>query len=279
MRYNVLLLLFAGWLVCPATVQAASESGIRLYALNCGTIEMKDMAGYSDTGEYDGQSGIMADGCFLIQHPKGWLLWDTGLGDGLVGHPMEMPAFGVRFYETVSLVSQLAQLGLSPKDILFVGISHAHMDHTGNLALFPGSQLLIQKAELAYSSSQSTMSAVDTHLAEREKQAHSDPLAGDHDVFGDGKVKILSTPGHTPGHQSLQIQLARTGTVILSGDLYHLRQNFLHRRVPVYNTNRAETLASEDRIEKILSNTHGRLVIQHDPKDFSALPAFPKYLD
>jgi glyoxylase-like metal-dependent hydrolase (beta-lactamase superfamily II) len=90
---------------------------------------------------------------------------------------------------------------------------------------------------------------------------------------------ILSTPGHTPGHQSLEIHLAKTGTVILSGDLYHLRANIEHRRVPVYNFSRAETLASEDRIEKILQNTHGRLVIQHDLQDFQGLPKFPKYLD
>ena len=258
---------------------AAAPTAVKLYALDCGTIETKDIGFFSDTGDYDGKPGKLADSCFLIVHPKGILLWDTGLGDNLVGHPAEMPAAGVRFYETVSLVSQLAQLKLDPKDITYLGISHSHKDHTGNAALFLKSKWLVQQKEIDWAAAASPTDSADAQLPALAKQANIHPISGDYDVFGDGLVKILATPGHTPGHQSLKITLEHSGVVILSGDLYHMRENFEHHRVPVFNSSRAETLASEDRIDKILQNTHGRLVIQHDSRDFESLPKFPNYLD
>ena len=104
-------------------------------------------------------------------------------------------------------------------------------------------------------------------------------IEGDYDVFGDGAVRILKTPGHTPGHQVLLLELRKSGTVILSGDLYHLRDNRKFRRIPTFNSSRAETLASIDRIERIVKNRKARFVVQHDPVDFAALPKFPAYLE
>jgi len=99
------------------------------------------------------------------------------------------------------------------------------------------------------------------------------------DVFGDGTVKILNTPGHTPGHQSLELKLPQAGVVILSGDEFHQRASIEPLRVPVFNTNRADTMASADRIKRLLINTKGHLVVQHDAHDFEELPKFPEYLD
>jgi N-acyl homoserine lactone hydrolase len=104
-------------------------------------------------------------------------------------------------------------------------------------------------------------------------------IDGDYDVFGDGSVRILRAPGHTPGHQVLAIKLDKAGTVVLAGDLYHTRANRQFRRVPTVNVERADTLASMDRIEHIVANTHARLIVQHDPGDFRSLPKFPAYLD
>jgi glyoxylase-like metal-dependent hydrolase (beta-lactamase superfamily II) len=92
-------------------------------------------------------------------------------------------------------------------------------------------------------------------------------------------VRILKTPGHTPGHQVLVLKLQQAGTVILAGDLYHFRADRTGRLVPLFNTDRAQTLASFDRVERIARNTHARLVIEHDPEDFKALPKFPAFLD
>jgi glyoxylase-like metal-dependent hydrolase (beta-lactamase superfamily II) len=111
------------------------------------------------------------------------------------------------------------------------------------------------------------------------KQAKVELIDLDRDVFGDGTVKILRANGHTAGHQILVLKLPKSGTVILSGDAVHTRENYEQGRMPVFNYARGETLASMDRIRRILANTHGRLIIQHEPKDFEALPKIPAYLD
>jgi len=111
------------------------------------------------------------------------------------------------------------------------------------------------------------------------KSAKTRMIDGDLDVFGDGTVRILRTPGHTPGHQVPLLRLRRSGSVVLSGDLYHLRENRTDRRVPTFNVGRADTLASMDRIERIVKNRKARVVVQHDPRDFQSLPRFPAYLD
>ncbi len=102
-------------------------------------------------------------------------------------------------------------------------------------------------------------------------------LDGDYDVFGDGAVQILSTPGHTPGHASLKVVLANQGVIILSGDLYHTRQAYIHRLVPTFNTHREDTLTSMTQIDNILHETQSKLIIQHDMGDFAQLPQLPEY--
>ncbi|MBS0367308.1 MAG: N-acyl homoserine lactonase family protein [Proteobacteria bacterium] len=253
---------------------------MRLYALDCGHASFTDMGFFSDTGEYAGQSGAIADPCFLIRHPKGTLLWDTGLGDKLAANPAGLdPEPGVHLSVPVTLVGQLAALGLTPADVTYVAFSHFHFDHTGNANLFGASNWIVNKAELAAALGPNPPSAVDPALISAYKTAKTRQIDGDLDVFGDGSVTILKAPGHTPGHQVLELKLAKAGVVVLSGDLYHQRRSRAERLVPPFNSSRADTLASMDRIERIVKNTHARFVIQHDAADFAALPKFPAYLD
>ena len=109
--------------------------------------------------------------------------------------------------------------------------------------------------------------------------AHKKLLDADEDVFGDGRVLILQTPGHTPGHQSLEVRLDQAGTVILTGDLAHSRGNWEKRIVPAFNDSRENTLASFDQVQAVVVQTHARVVVQHDEDDFHALPKFPAYLE
>jgi len=258
----------------------AKSPELRLYVLDCGHATFKDMGGFSDTGEYDGKPGAIAAPCFLIRHPKGDLLWDAGLGDHY-NYPKEGSdaAPGVHVTVPVTLIAQLQSLNLTPKDINFIAFSHLHWDHTGNANEFKDSVWIMNKAELAAASVLPPPGGVLPETWSAYKNAKNEAIEGDYDVFGDGKVMILRAPGHTPGHQVLKLKLQKSGTVILSGDLYHLRTSRLLKRVPVYNADRADTLASMGRIETILKNTHGRLIVQHDPKDFQGLPKPPGYLD
>src|SRR5690349_17984561 len=142
------LLLSLASVATGFAADVTSPAQVRLYALDCGRIEFKDMAMFSDTDEYDGVSGTLSDPCFVIRHPQGTLLWDTGLGDELAGHPGN---FGpdIQLFVDVPLQAQLRTLGLEPKDITYLALSHFHLDHAGNARLFTGSTWLVNKAELA----------------------------------------------------------------------------------------------------------------------------------
>jgi N-acyl homoserine lactone hydrolase len=273
-----MLLLPILWLNAPPC--AASVAQLRLYVLDCGHADFKDMGGFSDTGEYDGKPGEIAVPCFLIRHPKGDLLWDTGLGDRFAATKEGSDAApGVHVRVPKTLVAQLQSLGLEPKAVNYVAFSHLHWDHTGNANEFPDSIWILNRAELTAALSLPPPGGVLPETWNAYKNAKTETIDGDYDVFGDGTVMILRAPGHTPGHQVLKLKLQKSGTVILSGDLYHLRANRQFKRVPVYNTNRADTLASMSRVDTILKNTGGRLIVQHDPRDFRALPVPPAFLD
>jgi glyoxylase-like metal-dependent hydrolase (beta-lactamase superfamily II) len=257
----------------------AADSSIRLYVLDCGRIEFKDMSMFSDTGEYDGKSGKLVDSCYLIRHPQGTLLWDTGLGDKIADQKGGVDNNGIHMYVDVTLQDQLKALNLTPQDITLLAFSHFHFDHTGNANLFTNATWILNSEELAGALAPKPTIAEDASLLSGREQAKTQMIDGDYDVFGDGSVKILKAPGHTPGHQVLEVKLAKSGTVILGGDLYHTRDNRKERRVPLINTSRADTLASMDRIERIVKNTHARFIMQHNPEDVASLPKPPAYLD
>ena len=263
-----------------AKPDAAKETvkEVRLYALDCGHVDFKDMGIFADTGELDGKAGNLVTPCFVIRHPKGTLLWDTGLGDKLAENKGGGAENGISPVVTVTLAEQLKALGLGASDVTHMAFSHMHFDHTGNANSFSGAIWLLNQAELNWATGKPTPFAIAPDTFSGYKNAKTIMVTGDHDVFGDGSVRILKAPGHTPGHQVLVVKLAKAGTVVLSGDLYHLRDNRKNKRMPTFNSDRADTLASFDRIEKIVSNKKARFVIQHDPNDFKSLPKFPAYL-
>ena len=275
MRFSLLVL---ATLVTLPAFAADPVPGLRVYTLDCGRATAADAGFLSDTGEYDGKPLSVADPCFLVRHPKGILLWDTGLSDKMAEEKPPRDDEGNRMIVTVTLAAQLKALGLAPSDITYIAFSHMHFDHTGNANLFGASTWILNRAELAWAESKPGP-YVQPESYSGYKTAKTQMIDNDYDVFGDRSVRILRAPGHTPGHQVLAIRLAKSGALVLSGDLYHVRENREHRRVPVFNTSRAETLASMDRIERIVRNTKARFVVQHDARDFAALPKFPAYLE
>jgi N-acyl homoserine lactone hydrolase len=255
-------------------------SALRMYALDCGSFDARDMSMFSDTGEFDRQPGKLVATCFLLSHPKGTLLWDTGLPDALAGMPNGFTdPFGITLKVTKKLLPQLTELGLKPSEIDYVAFSHLHADHTGNANLFTSSTWIMGKPELAWAHAKPTPPGVDPKTLTAHKQVKLQLIELDHDVFGDGSVRILRTPGHTPGHQVLLVTLPKTGKVILSGDLFHTRASVNKSLIPAVNNNRADTLASIDRVTKLIKSQNARLIVQHAPEDFASLPKFPAYLE
>ena len=267
--------LIAAW----PTRALDAPTHIELYALDGGRLELPDMSMFSDTGEFDGKSGKLAVPAFLIRHPKGTLLWDTGLSDALAKSGGATMPNGIKMTVEKSVIGQLAEIGLAPKDVQYVAFSHLHGDHTGNANAFTSAQWIVSKKELAWARSKPTPGGVDlkTISALTPGKQLSDDF--DHDVFGDGRVRILRAPGHTPDHRVLLLKLDKAGTTVLSGDLYHTREAAQHGLVPMFNVSRADSLASFDRVSKLIKQNNARLIVQHVPEDFASLPKFPAHLE
>jgi glyoxylase-like metal-dependent hydrolase (beta-lactamase superfamily II) len=188
------------------------------------------------------------------------------------------PKQGLDATLSVTIVDQLAQLGLKPEQISIVGISHEHFDHTGQAGDFPGAKLLMGKGDI--DDMRGANAERGQPLAHWLKDGGAvEPLTGDKDVFGDGSVVMLDMPGHTPGHHALLVKLAHKGYVLLSGDVAHFAENYAANGVPSFNSNRADTLASFDRFKKLAANLHATVIIQHELADVAKLPAFPKAAD
>jgi N-acyl homoserine lactone hydrolase len=269
------LMVLAGILaVLMGSAVAMGASGLeRLYVLHCGQNIGKDQSRWSP-GVNEGKSIEFSDNCYLIRHAKGLLLWDTGVPDAVATMPdgMVVANGAITYRRVTTLAAQLTALGIKPADVTYVAVSHTHGDHVGNVALFPSSTILIQGAEYDWAMTQPTKPA----FAATQK---IEKLAGDRDVFGDGSVTILATPGHTPGHQSLLVLLPKTGALVLSGDAVHFKDNWEQRRVPSMNFNRDQTLASLQRIATVLAEHKAQLWINHDKPQSDQLKYAPQYYE
>ena len=255
--------VFAG-LAAPA--QAAPEMALTRF--DCGTSQAPTAVNqrFSDTYAYGDLKLQFVFSCYLVKHGDDYLLWDTG-------HAMTAPNVAPK----VSLVDFLAKLDVKPEQIKYVGISHYHADHTGQVASFPKATVLIGQGDWDAITSPKPAQGVNFKPFEAWIKGESkvEPLTLDKDVFEDGSVIVLRTPGHTPGHSSLLVKLPQTGAVVLSGDAMHFRENYDAFGVPSFNYDRAQTVASMERINKIAANLKATVIIQHDARDVEKLPAYP----
>ncbi|MEM9572595.1 MAG: N-acyl homoserine lactonase family protein [Pseudomonadota bacterium] len=251
-----------------------------LFALDCGAIDFDDMTSFSNDGRFDRQSYSLVVPCFLIRHPDGDLLWDTGLNRKQFGVPGGVSFQGIHSRVTVPLIDQLEVIGLQPKDIEYVSVSHSHPDHIGNADLFDQSTFIVSADEFEFMFSDAMRTAdeyfqVYAHL----EDAHMILYADEYDVFGDGTVRMLQLPGHTPGSAILMLELERSGTILLTGDLITHTAGREAKAIPTFNTDAEQTRTSIDKFEALAAAENARVIIQHEPNDFEALPRFPQGLD
>lgn len=267
---------------CGQSTQAPEAPAVRLYALDCGRISISDIGSFADDGSLNGQTRDLVDPCFLIRHPDGDLLWDTGLPDGFADAPDGVMVSGPYAMRVPNrLIDQLTQLQLTPADIDYVSISHSHFDHVGNAGLFTGSTWLLDADERAWMFREEARGAEEFALVAPIENAPTRALEGDGDtdVFGDGSVTIVQAPGHTPGHNVLLVRLPNSGPILLSGDMWHMSESRARRLVPDFNTDRAQTIASMDKVEALATETGARIIRQHVAEDLESLPVFPAALD
>lgn len=261
----------------PPTVKAP-----RLYVFDCGVLVRGEPRAYNLTAEQVGGNTNFSDACFLVVHPKGTLLWDVGIiPDAQItpgGVEIQTGRGGTSNKASKTLKSQLAVIGYHPKDITYLAVSHGHADHVANANDYAGSTWLVQRAEREsmFSDQARKQPVFDTYRA--LEHSKTTLLDGDHDVFGDGTVTLISTPGHTPGHQSLVVKLQNTGTIILTGDLYHYAAERTLKTLP-NGDNKELTAASRAKVEELLKKPGTQLWIQHDIVGNARLKKAPAFYD
>jgi glyoxylase-like metal-dependent hydrolase (beta-lactamase superfamily II) len=250
----------------PTFAQAPAE--VTLTRIDCGTGAAPTDVGqrFTDTFAYKDLKLTFTFSCYLIKHDGDYVVWDTGFAPGTNPNAPK-----------VGIADRLKELTITPEQVKYVGISHFHADHTGQLAPFTNATLLIGKGDWDQITSPTPMPGANvagfkSWIDEKRKV---EPLTVDKDVFGDGSVVVLRMPGHTPGHSSLLVRLKDMGPVLLTGDAVHFHENYESDGVPWFNFDRAATIASIERMKQMAANLKATVIIQHDMRDIGKLPAFP----
>jgi N-acyl homoserine lactone hydrolase len=252
----------------PTQAAPAPTLAMALSRIDCGRVQVADFTGvFSDRKAYPPGPRQLASSCYLIRRGNTLMIWDTGFSIDLKGNTKDLGGMVASLDRTV--VEQLADGGLKPADVDILGISHSHADHTGQAALFPASRLIIGKADF-----DSTKGQDDPFGPWRKAGARVTTTEADLDIFGDGSVVAYFLPGHTPGHMALLVRL-KSGPVLLSGDVVHGHDTLDLKAVPTFNSDRADSIASMERFERLARETGAKVIIQHELQDIAKLPAFP----
>ena len=279
---------FFGQTMPTAPHKPKPPRSVRLYVFDCGVLHNPDMGRFNLKNE-DVTTSDMSMACFLIAHPKGNLIWDTGAipddswtpTGSMVTQHVTLPDGYKRDADVdKTLRGQLAEIGYRPSDIKYLVLSHYHYDHTGNANEFAGATWLVPQLERDAMFGGKTAGTVQpSTFAALQKSTTTLIKTDEYDVFGDGKVIIKAAPGHTQGHQVLYVKLAKTGGVVLSGDLYHYTAEKTLDRVPTFEFSQDQTRASRKTIDAFLKKTNSQLWIQHDFDGNAKLKKSPQFYE
>ena len=276
----VVFLALAPLLLSQTRPKPKPPKSVRLYVFDNGVIKGLDPATFHFKKE-ELTTTDMVVCSYLIVHPKGTLMWDTGAIPDADLKANGSPVTQERFTATKTLKSQLAAVGYTPKDISFFALSHYHVDHIANANDFAGSIWLVQQPERDAMFAEKGGAPV----AQRAKyialkDSKTKILNGqDYDVFGDGTVVIKPAYGHTPGHQVVYLKLAKTGPILLAGDLYHYQEERNTDKTPTFEFDHDQSLASRAAIEAFVKKTGAQLWIEHDLAHFNQLKKAPSYYE
>ena len=276
------------WLLCAALLAplaacgpSAQLSTPRIYIFDNGKISGLDPAQYFNFRRDELKEVDFVNLSYLIVHPRGIVMFDSGgIADA------EFPADGSPVTEgvmsaTKPLLPQLAAAGYEPADVTHLVLSHYHADHTANANAFAGATWIVQKAERDFMFGTPPPGAIIDQSSYSElRNAETEVLDNaDFDVFGDGTVVVMSTPGHTPGHQVLAVELKNAGTIVLGGDLYHYPEERTTGRTPTFEFDAEQSRVSRARVEQFLKDSNATLWIEHDIATHAPLPRSPAYVD
>lgn len=259
---NRITLAAASLLAIANLARPAEAANEKMYLFDCGEIALNDASSFTPGASGPGKLAVT---CYLIKNGANWALYDTGLGDHIINMKEGQKSNAGVWTVKKTLAGQLAEVGLKPSDVTHLILSHSHPDHVGNLDMFSGATLVVQKAEYEWKDPMGM-----SRFKPGQKAITPD---GDHDLFGDGAVRLIATHGHSPGHQNLLVKLPKTGAMLLTGDSVHTKANWDSKRVPERNFDVPKSLAALEKMAKVLKEENAQLWIGHEPSE----PAQRKY--
>jgi N-acyl homoserine lactone hydrolase len=248
---------------------------MKLYAFTCGSV----------TGPFRGEAQgdlRLPVPCYLIDHPEGMALVDTGLHPGVrddpharIGWVADLLRLELAAGEDVG--ARLSALGVEPARLRFLVNTHLHFDHAGGNDLIPEQvELVVQRREWSAGHDAAEIEANHYNPADYGQRRPVLALDGEHDLFGDGAVVCLPTPGHTPGHQSLRVRLD-AGDLVLCADACYFSDWMDSEETPPYGYDKEQEVASLRRLRS-LRDAGAQIIYGHDPDQWAALPHAPAAL-
>ena len=289
MKRLLILFLSTGLIACQQQSDTAAEApvagsdtiGPKLYVFDCGRIRLPSVEAFN-LQETDTDVRELSAPCYVVDHAKGQLLWDAGLPSEVAaaeGWVVRPDGLANTLDETLASQMQRMSLGFDMDTLEYVAFSHIHWDHVGASNDVTSGTWLVQQGDYdaAHAEGNMRVPAVQPELLVGIKERPTQVLSGDHDVFGDGTVQLIAADGHTPGHQVLFVDLAETGPVVLSGDLYHFQFSRVNRVVPLFNVDAKRTLQSMDKVEALVTMTGADFWLQHDASLFESQQKAPGF--
>ena len=289
MKRLLILFLSTGLIACQQQSDTAAEApvagsdttGPKLFVFDCGRIRLPNIEAFN-LQETDTDVRELSAPCYVVDHAKGQLLWDAGLPSEVAaaeGWVVRPDGLANTLDETLASQMQRMSLGFDMDTLEYVAFSHIHWDHVGASNDVTSGTWLVQQGDYdaAHAEGNMRVPAVQPELLVGIKERPTQVLSGDHDVFGDGTVQLIAADGHTPGHQVLFVDLAETGPVVLSGDLYHFQFSRVNRVVPLFNVDAERTLQSMDKVEALVTMMGADLWLQHDASLFESQQKAPGF--
>ncbi|MCW5623693.1 MAG: N-acyl homoserine lactonase family protein [Burkholderiales bacterium] len=282
-----------GAVVFAATSFGVHAEDIKLYAFSSGALTLGKGI-LQNLAPLDPPIQVPV-GFYVIKHPKGNVLFDTGNNDKIITDPSywggAFDALKPVNTPDVAIDVQLKKIGLTPDDIKYVVPSHLHLDHGGNVGKFPKSTIVVQKSEIqnAFWPEQGTggpyivgdvmpLRAPGSNYPNAQDMIQ---LKGDKDLFGDGTIIIKRWVAHTPGSQMATVKLKNTGLIVLTGDNVYFRENVEKSLPPnlVLAYSPTGFFTAYEWIRQLMATQKADYFTAHDPDAFKAMKKAPEYYD
>lgn len=281
---TLVVFLLVSTIPISGKLSGESPEGLKLYVTSSGRL-LLDKGWFTAMIDVGKEIDVPV-GMYIIDHPRGLVVYDTGMNVAVA------PDRGQQYWGAVADVfvpvmerdegidRQLQKIGYSTDDVKYVITSHFHLDHVGNIQMFPNATHIVQKVEIqnAWWPEQWQRAAYVLEDYENTRDFNFMEIDGDWDVFGDGSIEIIDTRGHTQGHQSLIVRLPNTGTVVLAADAAYMPEN-LEGAIPGITWNVEASMNSIERMKMIRDREQGEIWFSHDAEQFEQHRLLPEYYD